>query len=105
MQYIKIVAKITDEIIPFDIEIKEKEGNLFTTSRILDRPIKRKKYTGDNDDTRKEKSETLPDTYLPIPHHKTPIDKCSETSNQERHPKSVNKFCDKRYVHISVLYR
>lgn len=67
-------TEITDKIISLNIEVKKEQGEFFATHvRILDRPIKGEKNTGDNDDTGEKKRETLSETDLPIPHNKTSI--------------------------------
>lgn len=67
-------TEITDKIISFDIEFKKEQWEFFATHVwILDRPIKGKKNTSDDDDTGEEQGETLTETDLAIPHNKTPI--------------------------------
>lgn len=67
-------TEITDKIISFDIELKKEQGEFFAAHvRILDRPVKGEKNTGDDNDTSEEECETLSETDLPIPHNKASI--------------------------------
>lgn len=77
-------TEITDKIISLNIEVKKEQRELFSTHvRILYRPIKREKNTGDDDDTGEKQCETLTETYLPVPHNKTSIQESPNTGNHQ----------------------
>lgn len=56
----KELFDIADKIIPFDIQIKEKERNFFPASRVLNGPVKWQENTGDHDNTREKEDCPLP---------------------------------------------
>ena len=67
MEYPEIIFEIIDEIIPFDVDIKEKQRKLLPTSRVLYGPVKREEDTGDDDDTSEKQGQALSrrDTTIP----------------------------------------
>jgi len=65
----------------------------------LNRPIKRKKNTGDNDDTSEEESEALTEADLAIPHDKASIQESSNTRDHEREPKCLQEIENEREMH------
>jgi hypothetical protein len=80
-----------DKIIPFNIEIEEKEIDLLCLSRISDRPIKWQENTGDNDNTREEKRESLRKRYFTIPMNNATISNCRQRNDSQRLPKGFKK--------------
>lgn len=78
----KSISQYGDKITSFNIYLKKEERDFFSVSWILNRPVKWKKNTGDNDNTRKEQCQCLPFFYLPCPDDNTRIDKTTDTNNQ-----------------------